>query len=422
MSLKRNIGWNLAGTGLPLLLGIVTIPYLIGKIGVEAFGVITLVWALIGYFSLFDFGLGRALTQQVSAARSSRLDIQIPSLVVTGLWFTAITGIIGAGILAVLASQLAQHWLNISLPLQASAESALLIAAIGIPLTTVTTGLRGVLEAYEDFKTVNLLRIVLGAANFGLPALSVMFISDSLAWMVVGLIVARIVVMLAHVWVLYQKLPSGWAAARFSNKQIRKLLSFGMWMTLSNIIGPLMVTADRFLISAVLGAGVVAYYTVPFEGLIRILALPGALSSALFPRLTAVITTDINAASHLYSKCLKLTTFVLSPICLLVAIGSKWGLTLWLGESFASQSWMIVCVMAVGILFNGIAHVPFAAIQSSGDARTTASLHFIELIVYIPVLYFCMKSFGLIGAAVAWSARAALDLTFLLIYAKNKDL
>jgi hypothetical protein len=55
MSLKRNIVWNLAGTGLPLLVGALTIPYLPRTTGVEAFGVLTLVWALIGYFSLFDF-------------------------------------------------------------------------------------------------------------------------------------------------------------------------------------------------------------------------------------------------------------------------------------------------------------------------------------------------------------------------------
>jgi O-antigen/teichoic acid export membrane protein len=61
MSLKRNTIWNLAGTGLPLLLGAITIPYLIARVGVEAFGVLTLVWALIGYFSLFDFGLGAHL-------------------------------------------------------------------------------------------------------------------------------------------------------------------------------------------------------------------------------------------------------------------------------------------------------------------------------------------------------------------------
>ncbi len=420
MSLKRNTLWNLAGTGLPLLLGVVTFPYLIREIGVEAFGILTLVWALIGYFSLFDFGLGRALTQQVAAARSAGSHAQLPSLVKTGLWFTAGTGVLGGVILAALAPQLAFHWLQVSVPLQPSTVQALLIAAIGIPLTTVTTGLRGILEAYEDFRAVNLLRSVLGAANFGLPALSVMFIGDSLAWMVGSLIAARLVVLLLHVWLVHKKLPAYWYSAPVTEKHTKGLLSFGIWMTLTNVVGPLMVTADRFIISAVLGASVVAYYTVPFEALIRVLVLPGALTSALFPRLAFVMTTDVVEARRLYNKCLALTTAALLPICLVLAVGSKWGLTLWLGNDFAEHSWLIVCIMAAGVLLNGIAHIPFATIQATGDARSTALLHVSELIVYLPLLFFALKTYGLVGAAVAWSIRAGIDLIVLLIIANKK--
>ena len=420
MSLRRNTIWNLAGTGLPLLLATVTIPYLIKQVGVEAFGILTLVWALIGYFSLFDFGLGRALTQQVAAARSAGLHASLPSLVKTGLGFNAATGLAGGIILAALAYQLAHQWLNVSIGLQHSTFGALLVAAVGIPFTTATTGLRGILEAYEDFRIVNLLRMVLGAANFGLPALSVMFLSDSLVWMVLSLIGTRIVMFFAHAWMVHRKMASGWLAAKFNRDNMRRLMSFGAWMTVSNIISPLMVTADRFVISGVLGAGVVAYYTVPFEGLVRVLVIPGALTTALFPRLATIMVTDLQETRRLYKKCLKIVTAALLPICLLIALGSKWGLTLWLGRDFAEQSWAIVAVMALGLLLNGVAHVPFAAIQAGGDARTTAYLHLFELIFYIPLLFFCMKSFGILGAAIAWTVRVGFDLFALLIF-QNKN-
>ena len=95
MSLRRNTLWNLAGTGLPLLIGAVTIPFLIRRVGVEAFGVLTLIWALIGYFSLFDFGLGRALTQQIASACASGQESRVPRLAKSGLAFTALTGCVG---------------------------------------------------------------------------------------------------------------------------------------------------------------------------------------------------------------------------------------------------------------------------------------------------------------------------------------
>lgn len=413
MSLKRNTLWNLAGTGLPLLLGAVAIPYLIDEVGVEAFGILTLIWALIGYFSLFDFGLGRALTQQVASSLAKNHSAKIPQLVKSGLLFTAATGLLGGLVLAAVAIPLGHSWLKVSVPLQASTTYSLFIAALGIPLTTLTAGLRGVLEAYEDFKAVNLLRIGLGMANFGLPALSVMLFGPSLPYMVATLVAARLLVFLAYWLFVHKKLPQGWARTAARLHDVKNLLSFGVWMTVSNIISPLMVTADRFLIAAVLGASAVAYYTVPFEILVRVLVIPGALTTALFPRLSFTLKTEPAIAQMLYRRSVKAVAITLAVVCTVIALGSYQGLALWLDPDFASKSWLIVSILSVGIFLNGIAFVPFAMIQAAGDAKTTAVLHLCELVVYVPLLIVALHFFGLAGAAMAWVCRVALDLILL---------
>ncbi|HWL30191.1 MAG TPA: flippase [Burkholderiaceae bacterium] len=419
MSLKRNTAWNLAGTGLPLLLGVFAIPYLIEQIGLEAFGILTLIWTLIGYFSLFDFGLGRALTQQVASSLSSDRREEIPSLVKSGLIFTAVTDLLGGALLAAVAIPLGQSWLNISLPLQHQAAASLFIAAAGIPLTTATAGLRGVLEAYEDFKAVNILRIALGSANFALPVLSVILLGTSLAYIVLTLIAARLAVLFAYWLLVHKRLSGSWASTKFRIQDVKRLLSFGMWMTVSNIISPLMVTADRFLIAAVLGAGAVAYYTVPFEILVRVLVIPGALTSALFPRIAYTLGSDVPLAHMLYQRSLKIVAMVLGVFCAIIAAGSHWGLEIWLDADFASRSWVIASVLGLGVFLNGIAFVPFAAIQAAGNAKITAKLHLIEIIIYVPVLFVGLHFFGLLGAAMAWVARVAIDLMLLNVVAKR---
>ena len=417
MSLKRKTIWNLAGMGLPLLLGVVAIPYLYRHLGAEKIGILTLVWALIGYFSLFDFGLGRALTQQVSVSRASGQEERLPSLIKSGLIFTAGTGLFGGIVLAVLAYPLGFGWLNVSEVMQQSAAQSLLIAALGIPMTTITTGLRGVLEAYEDFPHVNLLRMVLGVSNFGLPMFSVMLLGPSLTWVIGSLVVARFAVLIAHLLLVNRKLPVGWRKTAFHTEQLRQLFSFGAWMTVSNVIGPLMVTADRFIISAVLGANVVAYYTVPSEMLTRVLILPAALTAALFPKLASVMITDSYAARTLYVRSLKLVALAMTPVCLSIAVGSYWGLSLWLGKEFAEHAWGIVIFMAAGVLLNGIAFVPFAVVQAAGHAHMTAKIHAVELVVYIPLLIYGLHRFGLLGAAMVWVARVGVDLVVLLVFA-----
>ena len=64
--LARNTLWNLIGNIAPMLVAIFCIPVLVKALGTNRFGILTLVWALIGYTTVFDFGLGRALTQLVA--------------------------------------------------------------------------------------------------------------------------------------------------------------------------------------------------------------------------------------------------------------------------------------------------------------------------------------------------------------------
>lgn len=58
----KNIAWNLAGLGGPLIVAALTIPALIRMIGLERFGLLALAWGLIGFAGIFDLGIGRATT------------------------------------------------------------------------------------------------------------------------------------------------------------------------------------------------------------------------------------------------------------------------------------------------------------------------------------------------------------------------
>jgi O-antigen/teichoic acid export membrane protein len=422
MSLKRSALWNLIGSLTPMAMGLVTIPYLIGQVGVEAFGILTLIWSLIGYFSVFDFGIGRALTQQVSRHRSEGLATEIPALVKIGLQFMLVTGTLGGIVLVGAAHQLGYHWLNVSAPLRDITAHCLLIAAVGIPLTTITSGLKGVLEGYEDFRVSSILRLLLGVLNFGLPAITALVLGPSLAYMVFSLVIARLLILVAHVAAIHGRISVLviTRVASLSLERTMALLRFGAWMTASNIIGPLMVTADRFVISFVLGASVVAYYTVPFDLIVRLLIIPAALTGALFPRFAYLFRRDKADVRALYCRSHRVVLAGMSAICLVMAVGSHWGLSLWVGQAFAERSWTIASVLAVGLLFNSMAQVPHTALQAAGDVKTTSLIHLGEFVAYLPVLFLALRLFGLMGAAIAWVLRTTADYALLTFFARRR--
>ncbi len=124
MTLRRNTLWNLLGSSLPLLAAALFIPYCFNQLGGEAFGVLTLIWALIGYFSLFDLGVGRALTYEIGRRQLSKSSDDIPAVVRSGLVLTLLAGMVGALVMYCLAPYLAGSWLKITPSLGPDARRA----------------------------------------------------------------------------------------------------------------------------------------------------------------------------------------------------------------------------------------------------------------------------------------------------------
>src|SRR5258708_34829983 len=111
--LARNTIWNLIGNGAPLIVAVFSIPILIHGLGKDRFGVLTLAWALIGYASLFDLGLGRALTQVVAKKLGAGEERDIPGLAWTSLLLMLLLGFAGTAFILVISPWLAGSGLNI---------------------------------------------------------------------------------------------------------------------------------------------------------------------------------------------------------------------------------------------------------------------------------------------------------------------
>src|SRR5467141_1797212 len=160
--LARNTVWNLLGSGAPMIVAVFCIPVLIRGLGKERFGVLTLAWALIGYASLFDLGLGRALTQLVAKKLGAGEDHEVPTLVWTSLLLMLVLGLSGALVAVLLSPWLVHRALHVPVALQRETLQSFYLLGLSIPMVISTAGLRGLLEAHQRFGTINALRIPMG--------------------------------------------------------------------------------------------------------------------------------------------------------------------------------------------------------------------------------------------------------------------
>jgi O-antigen/teichoic acid export membrane protein len=414
VNLRNNTIWNLTGSGLPLIAAACLIPFTLHRLGNEAFGVLTLIWALIGYFSLFDMGVGRALTYELSKLRAVNNVSEISLTLKAGLILTLAAGLLGAAVMLILAPYLATSWLKISLDLQQDTLLSFKIAAIGVIPTTITSGLRGALEGLGRFAASNINKIILGFCIFVLPALSIVVHGNKLWAITLYLVLARLMVALAAATQLRHYLFA--SPAGLIKNHLKPLVNYGVWVTVTGIVGPLMVYGDRFFVSAAVGAAQLPLYAIPQEGLQRLLIIPVALCGALFPQLAALSPDDAAAS---YKRNYKRVAVVMFGICLLVAVLAYPVLAWWLSVKFAQQALPIVLILTVGIWLNSMALVPYTLMHANANPRLTAMFHLFELGLYVLALWWLTTNFGLVGAALAWVGRVALDL-ILLHAAANK--
>ena len=391
---------------LPLAMAAWSVPLIIDRLGVVRFGTLTLVWGVFGYFSLFDFGVGRALTKRVAECEPG--SPQAAVAVRVGLLL-----LLGLGVIAGLVITASYPLLRDSGLAKGSEGSpelyrSIVWLALGMPLLLLGTGLRGVLEGLGRFSPPALARIILGITTFALPV-PLLDIWPTLDVLVVGLVAGRALTLATQGWSC-RKLLEMALRAQGTGAEVREILGFGGWMMVSNLVSPLMVYVDRFVIAASSVASQLAYYTTPFELVTRLLVLPASVTTVLFPLMVQAQGTDRHqTAGRMMVRGMLATLLVLLPVVIAGTVFASDFLGWWLSPEFAALAVAPTVLLCWGVLLNSLAQFPFSYLLSMGRAKQIAILHLVELPVYFINLPWFLETWGIVGAAIAWVARVAFD-------------
>ncbi len=414
--LTHNTVLNLAGQTVPLLVAIVTVPYVVHHLGPDRYGLLSLAWLVVGYFGLFNLGIGPATTKFVAEFLGKGEIEKLPELVWTALAGQTCLGLVGGIVLAAVSPLLVERVLKIPADLHPQARLIFLVLAFAMPINFASGSMQGVLGASQRFGLLNavsvpastltsLLPVVALAMGFELPAIVFLLVlSQIAAFFVVSLMCVR----------LYPEVRS----IRFNLRLARSLLGFGGWVTVSSAVGPILVYFDRFLIGAIISIAGVGFYTPPYTISSKLSMLPDSLMATLFPAFSASAGRgDGEWIRKALIRSLKFLILTVGPAALLLAFFARPLLMLWLGVRFAAEGTLVLQIMAVAVFANSLAQVPYNLLYGVGRPDLPAKFHVAELPIHIGIAWFLVTRFGLPGAALAWALRVTLDFLLLTVAA-----
>jgi len=402
--LRRNTAINLVGAGLPLVVSLATVPVYVRVIGPERYGILLIVWALLGYFGAFDLGLSRAVAHKMAQLRQATAE-QRSQLVWTGLVLGVGVGLLGGAAMVGVGYLFSDRLLDIAPDLRRDTVAGLIWLGLAVPITNAMWLLIGSLEGQERFVRANAVIVTSTVLAQAVPLCVGLLTGSGLTWMLASVTLAS----------LFGLVMAGAMSARavplrrisgFDRSLAAVLARYGGWVMVTSILGPLLLIIDRLVIGAISGARAVTSYAVPYNLVSRIGIVPLSLTRSLFPRLSLLAG---DAADLVQRQAVVGLLAVVTPFLVVAMFLLEPFLHIWIGEDLAPEASRVGQIILLGVFANAVASIPYTYLLARGRPSVPAKLYLLELVPYIALLLIAVRYAGIEGAAWATTARMSAD-------------
>jgi O-antigen/teichoic acid export membrane protein len=406
-ALMSGILWNGLGRILPIAVAMVATPFLLHRLGVDRWALFTLALSIAGSFGILDFGVSGALTRALAERIGTPEEDDAAPLVVAALVMLTLTGCSAATVGFVLTPMVVDHLLPVPPHLRSETIGAFRLLAVSAPLIVINSAFWGTLAAYQKWRAMTLLNIPVSVMYYLGPVLALLA-GNSLVWIIGTLVAARLVQSLIYGALAIRLLPDLINRRRIKLGLLRPLLRIGAWVTVTNILWPVIIFLDRFIVGAVLSLAAVSYFSTPVDLVSRLGIAPGAVAAAVFPAIATSHRTSPDRVHQLLRTGSLAVIVVILPACLLMAGLASELLTVWLGASFAVNSAQVLRILAIGIFLYSVAVLPGTLTDAIGRPEAGAVIMLSTTILFIPTVMLMCARYGVTGAALAWTLRSLL--------------
>ena len=320
-----------------LVLGLATIPFVVHRLGVEAYGLYALVGVLVGYLSFLDLGTGQALVKHLTEALAHDDALGVQRLVETAATIFAVSGLVGGVLVVGLADVLVRRVLYVGPEFAETARLTLRLAGVGFAVTMAQNGLLAVPQACQRLDLVATLTTVLGVVGLLVPV-ALLALGAGLPSIVAAGILINIAGVVVLVRAFGRLLPGRVLRLGLHRLEAWKLFHFGGATLVGTLAAQVSLQIDKLIIGALLPLARVSYYAVPFSLAAKLHMIPYALGPVLFPAVSEVSARGfLQQLRELYLRTTKILSATALPLAVFLVVYSDRILEHWLGPDFAAE-------------------------------------------------------------------------------------
>ncbi len=407
----KNVSSSWLGLAVNVVTGLFISPYILHKLGDEAFGLWVLVFAITGYYGLFDFGVRSSVIRYVAKFKAVDDQEHLNQLVNTTLFTYSCVAVLLL-VLTILGGLFVGKLFHVHPAFEGTARILFLMVGGSLSLGFPLAVFGGMLEGLQKFYLLNLINIV----NTLLRAVLVVVVLNRGYGL---LMVAAVTVIFPIINGLVNalnalRLTGVRISSRYLSKQtLREVLSYSSGIFIISLATKLRFRTDAMIIGTFLSSAAIAYFAIGSRLVDYANDLVSSLAQIFVPMSSqSQARGDIRHLRKMFVAGNRGCALIIFPITAVFLILGRSLIEVWVGAKYIATSYPVLVVLIIPSTLMLAQATSGRMLYGMAKHRTWAWIVLIEGAANVILSVALVQRFGILGDAFG----TAIPLTFTMLY------
>ena len=409
----KNVGSSWFSLGMNVVVGIFLSPFILHRLGDDAFGLWILIFSVTGYYGLFDLGIRSSIVRYVAKYLATDEHEELNRLVNTAMFSYS-----GIGVLAMLVTLVATYYVNsiFRIPTEFVVTARWLLfmvgasVSLGFPLGVFS----GILEGLQRFYLLNFVNVsstllrallIVVALRHGGGLLTVAFITVSLP-LLNGLVNAAAA--LRH---LHLRLGLRYV----SRASLRRIASYSSTTFLIIVAGRLRFKTDAMVIGTFVSAAAVTYFTIGSRLVDYSTELIHSMAQIFVPMSSqSDALGDLDRLRKIFVAGNRMCALVILPVSAILVILGKSVIEAWVGARYVAASYPVLLVLLIPSTVMLMQVASSRVLFGMGKHKMLAKVTLAEGIANLVLSIVLVRKYGIVGDAIGTAIPLSCTVLFFI--------
>jgi O-antigen/teichoic acid export membrane protein len=413
LEIIKNVSSSWFGLALNVLVGIFLSPFILHRLGDEAFGIWVLIFSVTGYYGLFDFGIRSSIVRYVSKFTATSDNEDLARLINTSVFSYTCVGLLTLAI-TIAGSFYVDSIFKIPANFLATARWLFLMVGAAVALGFPLGVYGGILEGLQRFYFLNLTNII---STLLRALLIVVSLNRGYGLLTIALITVALPILtsLLRAAIVFHLLPIRFGWCYVDRGTFRKMANYGSITFMIILAGRLRFKTDAMVIGTFLSSAAITYFSIGSRLVDYATEVVSSLAQIFVPMSSqSDAVGNMDRLRKIYIAGNRACALVMLPMSAILIILGKSVIEAWVGAKYVAASYPVLVILVIPVTIQLVQGASGRILVGIGRHGKLAIATLIEGVSNLILSILLVRHYGIIGDALGTAIPLTCTMVFFL--------